>query len=262
MNKLPSLLLVPLVSCAGQGGYTDLPTEGTFDYQLGGAYDTTADIVVRDSTEDPQPGAYNICYLNGFQTQPGQSQSWAGSDFDVLLRDGAGEPVADPQWPDEYILNPNTQESRSAILAVLGPQIEGCASTGFDAVEFDNLDTWTRFDGISREGALELAASYVELAHANGLAAGQKNASEMAAAGRRLGFDFAITEECAAWEECGLFTEQYGQRVLQVEYPEGLRGSFADLCSSPDRAERAILRDRALAPSGETGHLLLACPTE
>ncbi len=25
--------------------------------------------------------------------------------------------------------------------------IDGCARKGFDAVEFDNLDSWTRFDG-------------------------------------------------------------------------------------------------------------------
>ena len=30
--------------------------------------------------------------------------------------------------------------------------IETCARKGFAAVEFDNLDSWTRFDGTDRAG--------------------------------------------------------------------------------------------------------------
>ena len=30
--------------------------------------------------------------------------------------------------------------------------IETCARKGFDAVEYDNLDSWTRFDDTPREG--------------------------------------------------------------------------------------------------------------
>ena len=135
------------------GGRTLPPTEGVFDYQLGGTADelsdgTPIDVVARDATAAPLESAYNVCYVNGFQTQPGADWS---EHPDALLRDASGDPVPDPDWPDEFILDPSTASARAAILEVISPVIEGCAEAGFDAVEIDNLDTWTRFDAISQE---------------------------------------------------------------------------------------------------------------
>ncbi|MFV0285520.1 MAG: endo alpha-1,4 polygalactosaminidase, partial [Demequina sp.] len=159
------------------------PTTGTFDYQLGGTYDrlpsgATPAVVVRDATAAVLPGAYNVCYVNGFQTQPGEANIWKASPG-LLLRDASGALVVDPDWPDEYILDPSTARQRERILAFMAPVIEGCADAGFDAVEIDNLDTWTRFDAIDADGAAALARAYVETAHAAGLAIAQKNAAEI-----------------------------------------------------------------------------------
>ncbi|HLS93472.1 MAG TPA: endo alpha-1,4 polygalactosaminidase [Microbacterium sp.] len=143
------------------------------------------------------------------------------------------------------------------------PVIEGCARAGFDAVEFDNLDTWTRFDAIDPEGAQALAQEYAVRAHEVGLAAAQKNAVEVAATARaELGFDFAVVEECAAWAECAAYAEAYGDSVLQIEYPDVLAEAgltFADVCAAEDRAPLTILRDRALAPHDEPGALYRRC---
>ncbi|WP_415644583.1 endo alpha-1,4 polygalactosaminidase [Stackebrandtia soli] len=244
------------------------PTVGRFDYQLGRAHGSVPglDVVVRDATSDPEAGAYNICYVNGFQTQPGEEDLWIGGRENLLLHNDRGEPVVDPEWPDEYVLDPSTSARRDGILEVLGPVIVGCADDGYDAVEIDNLDTWTRFDdpasgAIHREGALELARSYVRLAHGNGLAIGQKNAAELAETGRdELGFDFAVTEECAAYDECSAYTEVYGEHVLQIEYVDNLPEPFDMVCASADRAPLTILRDRDLGLPGTDGYTYDQCP--
>ena len=247
------------------------PTQGVFDYQLGGAYDLVQtgsgehapDVVVRDATATAPTTGYGICYVNGFQTQPGEAAEWANAHDSLLLHDAFGRPENDPDWPDEYILDPSTAEQRDGILAVIGPLIDGCASSGFAAVEIDNLDTWTRFDRIDPEGAQILARAYAERAHSSGLAIAQKNAAEIAAVGHdELGFDFAVVEECGAFHECGEYAKVYGARVLQIEYPDSLQDAgidFSEVCADPDRAPLTILRDRDLVPRGDPGYVYDRC---
>ena len=236
------------------------PTRGVFDYQLGGAYDLPGLTVVgRDSTARPAPGAYSICYVNGFQTQPGDEDTWLGERKHLLLHDKAGRLVVDPDWPDEYVLDPSTAAQRRGILEVIGPVIDGCAARGFDAVEIDNLDTWTRFEQIPAQGSRALAAAYIARAHAAGLAIAQKNAAEHTAAFHRLGFDFAVTEECAVWDECAAYTDVYGAHVLQIEYTDELPRPFAEVCARRDRAPLTILRDRDLVPKGDAGYAYDRC---
>ncbi len=238
------------------------PTTGGFDYQLGGAYPADVAVVVRDAGADPLPGAYSICYVNGFQTQPEDAALWAAHP-ELLLTDGTGAPVVDPDWPDELVLDPSDRARREGILEIIGPVLTGCADAGFDAVEIDNLDTWTRFPAIDAAGARALAAEYVDLAHDAGLAIGQKNAAEITQlAHDELGFDFAITEECGAYDECAAFTDVYGEQVLQIEYPESLDAagrSFAQVCALPDRGPLTILRDRELVAEGQRGFAYQAC---
>ncbi|MDN4479727.1 endo alpha-1,4 polygalactosaminidase [Demequina muriae] len=262
-----------VASCAGEADSVEVelpPTEGVVDYQLGGAYDTVdagagpvgIDVVVRDATAEPLEGAYSVCYVNGFQTQPGEAEQWLVTP-ELLLRDQASEPVVDPDWPDEFILDPSTPTQREGILDVLSPVIAGCAEAGFDAVEIDNLDTWTRFDGVSEDGAHSLARAYVEVAHEHGLAIAQKNAAEVTqVAKEQLGFDFAVAEECAVWDECAAYADVYGEHVLQVEYPDALAEAgmtFAEVCGLPGTAPLTVLRDRDLVAAGEPGYVYESC---
>ena len=244
------------------------PTEGVFDYQLGGAYDSvevdgdaaSIDVVVRDATAEPLEDAYSICYVNGFQTQPGDDDLWGD---ELLLRDSEGDAVIDPDWPDESVLDPSTEQQRAGILAVIGPVIAGCADDGYDAVEIDNLDTWTRFPQIDEAGAHALARAYVDRAHRAGLAIAQKNAAEIAdVAHTDLGFDFAVAEECAVWDECGAYRDVYGEHVLQIEYPDALFEAgltFDNACDAGDRAPLTIQRDRDLVAAGGDDYLYEAC---
>ncbi|WEK60903.1 MAG: endo alpha-1,4 polygalactosaminidase [Candidatus Microbacterium colombiense] len=229
------------------------------DYQLGGAYDPTSEVGVvgRDRAAEPADGIYSICYVNGFQTQPGELDLWA----DDLLLQRDGEPVFDPDWPDEALVDTSTPERRNGIAALVIPWIEGCADAGFDAVEFDNLDTYTRSDGaLSFDDNLALATLLVDAAHDAGLAAGQKNAAEDAAAlHERAGFDFAVTEECGAYEECEAYTEVYGDRVIDIEYSDELPRSFAEMCADERSPASMVLRDRDLTTPGDEAYVFETC---
>lgn len=257
-------LAASLAACASWSP-DGLPEEGGFDYQLGGAYPPPSgvDIVARDSSADPEPGLYSICYVNGFQTQPGDLDFWQELP-DLLLRNEAGEPVADPGWPDEFLLDTSTSDRRERIAEVLTDTIDHCAETGFDAVEFDNLDSYLRSnEALNSDDNLALALDLVALVHERGMDAAQKNTVEEAERGKEeVGFDFAITESCGAWSECDGYTRVYGEEnVLDIEYPEDLEEagvSFAEVCDS-DAPTRTILRDLDLVPESESGHLLETC---
>jgi hypothetical protein len=255
-------LAASLVSCAATTPPAPAislpPAGGSPDYQLGGAYPPAdgVTIVARDRAAEPAEGLYSICYVNAFQTQPGEQGDWPA---DTLLRTADGAAFIDPGWPDEVILDTSTDSSREAIAAVLRPWIEGCAADGFDAVEFDNLDTFTRSEGaLTFDDNAALAALLVRIAHEADLAAGQKNAAEYAdeLAGR-AGFDFAVAEECAAFDECEAYTAVYGDAVVDIEYTDQLPEDFAQLC---ERAPHStVLRDRALSEPGDADYAFALC---
>lgn len=229
------------------------------DYQLGGAYEPAAGvgIVGRDREAEPAEGRYSICYVNGFQTQPNEQQLW---DPELLVTVD-GEPLVDPDWPDEILLDTSTAEKRDRILALVEPWIRGCAAAGFDAVEFDNLDSFTRSEGLlDIDGNLALASAFVAVAHDAGLAAGQKNAAEHAPLLRdEAGFDFAVVEECAAYSECGDYTAVYGDALIDIEYTDNLPRAWSEICDDPETPRSVVLRDRALTVAGDPEHVAAHC---
>ncbi len=105
-----------------------------------------------------------------------------------------------------------------------------------------------------------IGTALVEVAHGAGLAAGQKNAAEFA---ERLhaeaGFDFAVVEECAAYDECGAYTEVYGDAVLDIEYTDELPRSFEEMCADPDSPASMVLRDRDLTTPDDPAHVFELC---
>lgn len=214
-------------------------------------------IVGRDRSEIPADGVYSICYVNGFQTQPGELDEWPA---DLLLQND-GEPVFDPDWPDEALLDTSTEDRRESIAEIVAPWIDGCADAGFQAVEFDNLDSYTRSDGaLTLDDNLALASRLVDVAHDAGLAAGQKNAAEDAARLReRAGFDFAVVEECATYEECDAYTDVYGDQVIDIEYTDELPRPFTEMCDDDSSPASMVLRDRDLLPAGDDGHVFETC---
>jgi hypothetical protein len=256
-----------LTGCASSGGsgIPALPTGVKFDYQLGGGYTppTGVKIVTRDSTDTPAKGLYNICYINGFQSQADQKSFWLPKHADLIVDGPDGKPIMDPGWPGEMILDSSTAAKRKALEAIMETTISGCATKGFDAVEFDNLDSWTRSHGkLTKADNVALATLMVQSAHNYGLAAGQKNTPQLGAVGKNsIHFDFAVAEQCYRYNECSSYTKVYGGAVLDIEYTNDLRGTFASDCAAKNRPAMMILRDVNLTMPGSKAYAYQACPT-
>ena len=90
-----------------------------------------------------------------------------------------------------------------------------------EVVEFDNIDGYANNTGFPLTAADQTAYNLflANAAHARGLSAGLKNNVEQAATQQRS-FDFAINEECYAYNECGLLTPfiAANKAVFHVEY--------------------------------------------
>jgi hypothetical protein len=222
-----SCLLGGLLVPAYSGASITLPPGDTdWDYQLGGARSVPdhVGIVERDRHAKPVPDTYNVCYVNGFQTQVEQKRFWRQHHWSLVLKDH-GKPVVDSVW-GEWLLDTRTSAKRHSLARIIGRWTVRCAKDGFDAVEFDNLDSWSRSHHLlSRGDNKKYAALLVKRAHAAGLAAAQKNWAEWD--GTSVGFDFAVAEQCAQYHECGSYLEHY-LRVLAVEYhPTAFRRACA-----------------------------------
>lgn len=257
-----AIVLVPQLgfSLEQNRSFKPIPSGAVPDYQLGGSYEPPVGVTVvaRDSTAMPVKGLYNICYVNGFQTQP--DSQWPK---DLLVIGKNGKPFADPGWPDEYLLNISSAPLREEIAKRLTASIAHCAKVGFDAVEFDNLDSFSRSQGaLKQEDAVEFARLLVEIAHSNGLAAGQKNTLQLSDEERRtIGFDFAVAEECHRFDECSEYTRFYGDQVINIEYTDDLRGKFSAVCRDKNTPKATILRDRLLKAPGQKGYRFDHCQT-
>ena len=198
------------------------PAGAAFDYQINGAYDPAAGVgvVTRDYGDPPAQGRNTICYVNAFQAQPGAEDEW---DADLLLRDAGGNVVVDGDW-DEALLDVGTADKRTRIAAKVNSWIDECAAKGYQAVEPDNFDSFTRSQGLLTDTD---AQDYIRLlsahAHEKGLAIGQKNTSELSGRHTENGLDFAVAEECGEQHNCGEFTAAFGDHVIVIEYTaEGL----------------------------------------
>lgn len=237
-------LLVMGPTAGAASAYGPLPVGTDVDYQLGGAVGRpdSVGIIARDRTESPAAGRYNICYVNGFQTQDGEKRFWLGHRG-LLLKDH-GKLVIDENW-GEWLLDVRTPAKRARLAAIVGRWIDGCAADGFQAVEFDNLDSFTRSHKLmTKTQALAFAALLVKRSHLAGLAAGQKNLAGYD--GTQIGFDFAVSESCAQYDECNRYVKSYGDQVIMIEYRDV---DFAKACDEYGDSHAIVRRDRALSRS-------------
>ncbi|MFC7493682.1 MULTISPECIES: endo alpha-1,4 polygalactosaminidase [unclassified Nocardioides] len=243
---LPLLAVLGLLLTLAPAAAVEPPPTGTdVDYQLGGdrSVPDTVGIVVRDRTSAPVPGRYNVCYVNGFQTQPDEKRWWRRHA--ELLLHHRGRPVVDEAW-GEWLLDIRTPGKRERLAGIVGRWTRGCARSGFDAVEYDNLDAFTRSGGLlTKHQTVAYARLLVRGAHRAGLAAGQKNLAGFD--GTRVGYDFAVAEECGRYRECDAYTDVYGDRVLAIEYR---RPDFRWTCERYGDRLAVVLRDLDVSPRG------------
>jgi hypothetical protein len=170
----------------------------------------------------PAECQYGVCHLNAFRTQPGTLAAWQADHPGLLLRDEAGELVRDPAWPDEVVLDLGARDGRTTLIDLVVRDVGECARRGHEAVELDNLDSWTRSGGaFGPDEAMAVAVAVAAQARRHGLAVGPKNAPDLLGrADLGAAFDFAVVEECARYDECDAYRAVYGDRVLQVEYAD------------------------------------------
>jgi hypothetical protein len=109
-----------------------------------------------------------------------------------------------------------------------------CRRNGYDAVEPDNLDGYANASGFPLTADQQLAYNRLmaDLAHARGMSIGLKNDLDQL---RELepAFDFAVNEECYAYDECDLLKPFIAadKAVLHVEY-SGSTGTFCPATTS------------------------------
>jgi hypothetical protein len=238
------------------------PANAQLDYQIGGSYPPASGvgIVDRDWRDAPAAGKYDVCYVNAFQTQPEDAGWWRRNHDDLLLKRG-GAYVVDEDW-GEILLDVSTAAKRVAVARVLDSWMDSCKRAGYQAVEPDNLDSFTRSRGLLTSAeAVAYAQLLVAHAHWAGLAIAQKNAPELGALGRSaIGFDFAIAEECAAYGECGDYTSVYGNQVYEVEYVDnGGLANFEAACRANGARISIAYRDRDVEPAGARGYVYRWC---
>ncbi|HEX6354910.1 endo alpha-1,4 polygalactosaminidase [Actinophytocola sp.] len=248
------LLVIPSGTAACAAAVTLPPAHAPFDYQIGGGYPPPDGVTVvsRDHDDDPAPGLYNICYVNGFQAQPGTEDEWG----DLLLRDGGGNIVYDEDW-DEALLDIRTATTRERIADRVNAWVDECADKGFQAIEPDNYDSYTRSQDLLTD---DHAQAHIRLlsahAHQVGLAIGQKNTVELAENRVANGLDFAVAEECGYEEECEGYVDAFGANVIVIEYTEQ---GLSTACAGWRDQLSIVLRDVEVSTPDSEGYVYRTC---
>jgi hypothetical protein len=117
------------------------------------------------------------------------------------------------------LLDTSTDAKRTQLATIVGGWITQCKTDGFNAVEIDNLDSYSRSNGLlTQANNIAFMALLSGIAHQNGLAIAQKNSSELVGSVAAMGTDFAVVEECNRYSECDTYTAAYGNRIFIIEY--------------------------------------------
>ncbi len=246
---------------AATTGVVRPPVGARFDYQIGGRYSPAANVRIldRDRGDRPAAGRYNICYVNAFQTQPQETAWWRTHHRRLLLHTSTGREVTDPDW-GETLLDTSTAHKRAALADIVGGWVAGCARHGFQAIEFDNLDSYTRSHRLlTAADAVAYSRLLTRAAHLQHVAAAQKNAVELSRLRARTGFDFAIAEECQVYSECHAYTRVYGRHVIEIEYTDNPHRYFRAACEARGGRISIELSDRDVLPAGRDGHVRRWC---
>lgn len=72
----------------------------------------------------------------------------------------------------------------------------------------------------------------------------------------RIGFDFAIAEECGRWDECQPYRDVFDDRVIVIEYR---RQDFDKTCREHGEALSVVLRDVNVTTPGSREYRYRTC---
>jgi hypothetical protein len=163
-------------------------------------------------------GAKAVCYVSG-----GTWEDWrpdaAAFPASVKGNGVAGGPNGQP-WPGENWLD---VRNLSQLLPLMDARVAKCQAAGFDAMEFDNVDSFDNDPGFPVTAADQLAynKALADLAHNRGMSVALKN--DLSQVSGLVGsFDFAINEECQQYNECATLKPflDAQKAVFQIEYSD------------------------------------------
>lgn len=216
------------------------PTTAAWQWQLQGKIDTSFDAAVYevDGFEVPAAtvarlhrlGRRVICYLDA-----GSWESYrpdAGRYPDAVLG-RAYEGYPDERWLDIRRID--------LLAPILRHRFDLCRRKGFDAVEPDNIAGYENRTGfpLSARDQLRFNRWVAREVHRRGMAVALKNDPGQVGPLVRS-FDFAVVEECFAYEECGMFSPfvNAGKGVFVAEYTEPLTA----ICAEAERLRFSVIR--------------------
>jgi len=223
------LALAALALCASPvaARWQPRPTTAPWQWQLQGKIDTSVDASVYevDGFETPRAtvaklhrlGRRVICYLD--------VGSWESYRPDASAFPPTTLGKAYSGYPDERWLDIRRV---GRLAPILRARFDLCARKGFDAVEPDNIAGYENATGFPLSGGDQLRFNrwVAREVHRRGMAVALKNDPEQV---RQLlgSFDFAVVEECFAYEECERFSPfvAAGKAVFEAEY-ESAPASF------------------------------------
>lgn len=201
------------------GAWAPVPGE-SWQWQLTGAVETFPDVAMVDldlfrvdrATVDAlhADDRVLICYFSAGTVEDFRP------DVSDLPEAAIGREMA--EWPDERWLD----VMHPAVRSLATERMDRAAALGCDGVEPDNVDGFANRSGLPLNATEQLSFNrfLADEAHARGLSVGLKNDLDQVAA-LEPWFDWALNEECAAYEECGVlraFTEDAGKAAFHVEY--------------------------------------------
>ncbi len=234
------------------------PTPGTtWQWQLSGVIDTGLDVEMYDVDLFDAPddkleairgrGSTLICYFSA-----GSMEDWR-DDASRFPEDAVGAEL--DGWPGEYwvdVMDPTVR-------TVMEDRLELAVERGCDGVEPDNVDGYANRNGLGLNATAQLDFNrfLADAAHERGLSVGLKNDLDQLEE-LEPWFDWALNEECAAYEECErltVFTDR-GKAVFHTEYVD-------DWADAPDLADDICGTTGeldTLIKTWELGSEWLACP--
>lgn len=231
-----ALFLAP----AADARWRPQPTTAAWQWQLQGKIDTSVDagvyevdgfeVAAKTIAKLHGLGRKGICYLD--------VGSWENYRPDANRFPKAVLGRAYEGYPDERWLDIR----RIDLLApILRDRFDLCQRKGFDAVEPDNIAGYENKTGFPLTTADQLRFNrwVAREVHRRGMAVALKN--DPGQVGQLVGrFDFAVVEECFAYDECGMFSPfvDAGKAVFVAEYEEPL----AAICDQAERLRFSVIR--------------------
>lgn len=195
----------------------------TWQWQLGGTVNTGYEVEIYDIdlfdtsaetiTALHEQGRRIVCYFSA-----GSAENWR-DDFVRFAGADMGNPL--DGWVGERWLDTRS----GTVRAIMIDRLDLAKTKGCDGVEPDNVDGYRAENDadlpLTRATQIDYAEFLVSAAHARGLAIGLKNDINNVAGLAAL-YDFAINEECHAYDECGVYRAftKLGKPVFNSEYAD------------------------------------------